>query len=209
VRAAPSLFVCLLLVSPVAAQRLRLDLRVAVLSSSTLVEDLLATPSLKARLGAGLGNAPGARAALAPELSLGGSVPLNAKVRLSALAGWQPTRLRAEDSSGARDVQDLSLLHALLELEFALSAPVFLSGGVGMLGYRSEQEGLFAEGADLAPLLRLGFGARWALAGQSVAVRAIGDMHRFGTPLLRSAGGSGGGVFRYGVQVGVVPGGGR
>jgi hypothetical protein len=47
------------------------------------------------------------------------------------------------------------------------------------------------------------------LAGQAVTLRAIGDMHRFGTPLIRFAGGSSGGVLRYGIQIGVVPGGAR
>jgi hypothetical protein len=205
--AAPSFLLSLLLVAPLAGQRPRLDVRVALLASSTLVEDLLATPSLKARIPR-LGESPSARAAVAPELSLGATVPLNPRARLIGMLGWQPTTLRAQDAGGARDVQALSLLHALLEAEFSLSAPFFLSAGVGMLGYRSEGQGLFAEGSDLAPLLRVGAGGRWALAGQSVTLRAVGDVHRFGAPLLRSAGGSGGSVLRYGVQVGVVPGGG-
>jgi hypothetical protein len=195
--------------APAAAQRPQPELRVAVLSSSTLVEDLLAVPALKARF-PDLGTSPTARAAISPEFSVGVSVPLKGSVRLAGLVGWQPTTLRAKDIGGERDVQDLSVLHALLEAQFSVRAtPVFISSGVGMLAYRGGDEGLFADGADLAPLLRLGVGARWAVAGQQVTVRALGDMHRFGTPLIRTAGGSSGGVLRYGIQLGVVPGGAR
>jgi hypothetical protein len=207
--AAPSFLLSLLLVTPLAGQQLRPELRVAVLSSSTLLVDLLATPALRARLGPGLGASPSAVVALAPEFSVGAGVPLNQRVRLAGLVGWQPTRIEAEDGSGTRDVHGVSVIHALLEAEFALSGPAFLSSGVGALGYRGGYHGLFAEGSDITPLLRLGAGARWAVAGQAVTFRALGDVHRFATPLLRSAGGSGGGVLRYGLQLGVVPGGAR
>ena len=206
--AAPSFMLPLLLALPLAAQQPRLDVRAGVLGSSTLVEDVLATPALKVRF-SGLGGSPSARAAPSPEFSVGASLPLRSRARLTALLGWQPTTLRAEDAAGTRDVQDLSLLSGMLEVELAGRGPLVIAGGVGVLGYRSDGEGLFAEGSDLAPLLRVGVGGRWAVAGQSVLVRAVGDVHRFGTPLLRSAGGSGGGVFRYGLQIGVVPGGGR
>jgi len=199
----------LLLVLPVSGQRPRLDLRAGVLVSSTLVEDVLATPALKARFGSRLGMSPKARATTGPEFSVGASVALRPRVRLVGLVGWQPTTLRATDAAGTRSVQDLSLLSGLLELEFATRGPVVIGGGVGALGYRSDGQGLFAEGSDLAPLLRLGAGLRLPVAGQSVLVRAVGDMHWFGTPLLRSAGGSGGVVRRFGIQLGVVPGGGR
>lgn len=192
--------------SPLSAQRPQPELRVAVLSSSTLIEDLLAVPALKTRFPR-LGAAPTARAAISPEFSVGASVPLKQSVRLAGLVGWQPTTLRAEDVGGEREVQDLSVLHALLEVQFSIrGAPIFISSGVGMLAYRGGGEGLFADGADLAPLVRLGVGGQWAVAGQQVTVRALGDVHRFGTPLIRAAGGSSGGVLRYGIQVGVLPG---
>jgi len=199
----------LLLVVPVAGQRPRLDVRAAVLTSSTLVEDLLATPALKTRLGSGLGSGPRAHAALGPELSAGVLLPLRPGISLSGLLGWQLTKLQAEDDSGTREVQDLSVLHGLLAVDYSLRGPLVVSAGFGMLGYRSEAEGLFASGADLAPLVRIGAGGSWPVAGQSLTVRAIADVHRFGTPLLRSAGGAGGGVLRYGLQVGIVPGGAR
>lgn len=206
--AASSFFISLLLVTPAAAQRPRPDLRIAVLSSSTLVEDLLATPALKARF-SGLGSSPRARAALSPELELGVMLPLRPGIGLSGMLGWQPTTLQAEDDSGTRDVQSMSLLHALLGLDFVVRGPLTVSAGVGMIRYRSAAEGLFADGEDVLPLVRLGAGGRRVVAGQMVTLRAIADVHRFGSPLLRSAGGSGGGVFRYGLQIGLVPGGGR
>jgi len=207
--AAPSFFLSLLLVWPAAAQRPRLEVRAAVLASSTLVEDVLATPALKARLGPGLGESLRARAAAGPELSAGAMVPLRPGVSLSGLVGWQQATLRAEDAGGTRDLQELALVHALLSAEFALRGALVAGAGVGMLGYRSDPVGLFTDGVDLSPLVRVSGGGRWVVRGHAISVRALADVHRFGSPLLRIAGGSGGAVLRYGVQVGVVPGGGR
>ncbi|NJD09629.1 MAG: hypothetical protein FIB01_04000 [Gemmatimonadetes bacterium] len=206
--AASSFCLSLLLVLPAAAQQPRLDLRAGLLASSTLVEDLLATPALKARF-PGLGSAPRARAALAPELEAGATLPLGPRVALDGLLGWQPATLQATDDAGTRDVQRMTVLHALLGLEFAARGPLVVGGGVGMIRYRSAARGLFADGADLAPLVRLAAGGRWPWSGHALTVRALADVHRFGSPLLRAAGGSGGGVFRYGLQLGVVPGGAR
>jgi hypothetical protein len=136
-------------------------------------------------------------------------VPLRERVVLHGVVGWQPSRVEIEDAGGTRDGQDLTVLHALLEAEFRVRGRVLVSGGAGALRYGSEELGLFAEGADISPLVRLGAGGDWNLGQQLVSVRALADLHQFGNPVLRSAGGSRGGVLRFGVQVGVVPGGAR
>jgi len=197
------------LASPIAAQRPQLEVRAGVVSAGTLVEDVLATSALRTRLGTGLGEAPVARSAAGPELEIGARVALRGRAALSGLLGWQFTTLQVEDAGGQRDAQDLSVLHGILEAEFQVRGPVVVSGAAGALAYLSEERGLFADGADVSPLLRFGVGGRWALGRQLLTVRALADAHQFGNAVLRAENGSRGGVLRYGLQLAVVPGGAR
>lgn len=213
VTAAPLFYMALMFAPTLQAQvtggPVRPEVRIGWLTSGTLVEDQLATPALRQAQGPRLGPSPTAWAAPGPELSLGVAIPLRPTVLLSGLAAWQPTKLRVQDVGGERDVQDLSTVAAVLEATFTLRRHLLLSGAAGVLGYRGEAAGLFADGADVSPLLRGGAGGRISWRGHLVSVRAVADLHHFSTPGIRLSGGSSGLVPRYGIQLGVVPGGAR
>lgn len=209
VTAASSFWVPLLFAGQLAGQSLRPELRLGWLASTTLVEDLLASPALRQQYSGVVAGSPRAWAAAAPVVSAGARVAVKPRVAVSGLVGWQPTQLRVEDAGGTRDVESISILHGLLEATYTPRSPVLLSAGFGVLGYRAEDRGLFSGGTELSPLVRAGAGAAVPVGAHLATLRAVGEFHRFSTPAIRTAGGQTAGVGRFGVEASFTWGGAR
>jgi hypothetical protein len=194
---------------PAVAQPMRVTVRVGAAASSDLVENDVATPGLRQRLGSGVDGTVRAWAAPGPLVEAGVELRLRPRVRLSGLASWQGSSLQVEDGAGTREVQDLAVLAGLLEAGFLLRGPLEVTAAAGALGYAADETGIFEEGADIAPLGRAGASA--ALPWRSHAVRVGGfvEAHPFGTAAIRRLGGENGMVMRYGVQAALVWGGAR
>ncbi|HSJ14207.1 MAG TPA: hypothetical protein VK939_07320 [Longimicrobiales bacterium] len=183
--------------------------RVGAAGSSALVEDAMATPGLRQRLGTALDGSVRAWAAPGPLVEAGLEVRVRPRVRLSGLVSWQGSSLQVEDGAGTRRVQDLSLLGGLLEMGFDVRGPWELTAGAGALTYRAGEEGIFADGADIAPLARGGAAAHLSWRGHALRLGGFAEGHPFGTSVIRQLGGSNGLVLRYGLQLGLIWGGGR
>jgi len=75
-----------------------------------------------------------------------------------------------------------------------------VTGGFGMMHFSGSDEGPFANGADIAPLLEGSVGAGMTRGGHLVRIRALTQLHRFSTDALQGARLSGGTAIRYGVE---------
>jgi hypothetical protein len=206
--AAPLFFV-LLTAGSVFGQPVRATVRLGAAASSTLVEDAMATPGLRQRLGTALDGSVRAWAAPGPLVEAGVELGLKPGVRLGGLVSWQGSSLQVEDGAGTRRVQDLSLLGGLLEVGYQVRQPLELVAGAGVLGYRSEDRGIFEDGADVAPFARAGALASLPWRGHALRLGGFLEGHPFGTSAIRRLGGENGLVLRYGVQASLAWGGAR
>lgn len=189
-----------------AAAQWEFDVRAGVAGSSVLLEDLVATPRVAETLGARFEGGVRARPAPGPAVTFAARTGLNRRFSAELSAGWTATSLQAEDATGTRDLQDIGVGHATLGIRTALGGRVSGSAGFGAIRYFAEEEGVFAEGSDLSPLLEAGAAvALW----RGLSVRAAGQAHRFNSPVIRVLGGKQGSVFRWMVQAGWTFGGAR
>ena len=204
--AASSFFILLLAPPPAAVAQWQVEVRAGVAGSSTLLEDLVATPRVAETLGDRFEGAVRARPAPGPMFTVAAATILNPRFAAELTVGWTATRLRATDATGTRELQDLGAGHATLGVRTALTPRVSGSVGFGALRYFAEEEGLFADGSDLAPLVEVGAAANvW----RRLSLRAGGQMHRFSSPVIRVLSGQEGTVFRWSVQAGWAFGGSR
>ena len=194
--AVPFFFVCMLFPPGAAAQRVDLYGRVGAAGSSPVVRDQVATAQVSQVLGAAVDDEVRAVPAPGPELALGVRAAFWPQVSLGLDASWSPTELEAQDDAGTRPIQDLTILQATVSASWAMRPAVELGGGAGLMWYRSEGEGLFAEGSNASPVVEVS--AAWVpgLWRRRVALVGKAQTHRFSTPALRAAGGQDGSVTR-------------
>ena len=195
-----------LAVPSAAAAQWEFDVRAGIAGSSVLLEDLVATPRVAEALGARFEGAVRARPAAGPAVTFAARTGLNRRFSAELSAGWTATSLQAEDATGTRDLQDIGVGHATLGIRTALGGRVSGNAGFGAIRYFADEEGVFAEGSDLSPLLEAGVAvAVW----RGLSVRASGQAHRFNSHVIRVLGGKEGSVFRWSVQAGWTFGGAR
>jgi hypothetical protein len=187
-----------------AGQKPAFELRAGVITSSALAQDEVANPSLIALLGDSFDGPVRAEAATAPIVQFSVLLPLRQRTTLDIAAGWTFSRIDAVDAAGRRDVQRFGAGQLTLGIRYAFAAPADAGCGFGMLRYFADG-GLFEGGTQIAPLVECGAGVRFGGA-RGFVLRAIGQAHRFRTPVLRDAGAQTGSVLRMSVQAGIATG---
>jgi hypothetical protein len=195
----------LLVGTPAAAQLQNVWLRAGVVRSTRLVEDEIASGTLRTQLGPGFTGA----ARVTPTVGIAGAavyeMPLRAGVALEAVLGFSHAQLNATDAEGSRNLHSLNALHGTLGFRSDVTRAVHLSAGLGALRYFTARRGIFAAGSELSPLAEAGAGAQGRIGGKHVQLRALIQAHRFGTPALRRVDAQSGGVLRFSVQAGFAP----
>jgi hypothetical protein len=194
--AAPFFFLCLM-VADASAQRLSVHGRAGLTASTSILTDQVATPAMAQLLGARVDEE--VRVVPAPGLTVGGGVRTAfwPRVGLTADVDYTVTELQAEDGSGTRGIQDLGMLQGLVGVNWSVRPSVELGGAAGLLWYRTEERGLFAEGSDTSPVAEARLAWTPSLLDGRVAVTGAVQTHRFGTPVIRAEGGQDGIVIRY------------
>jgi hypothetical protein len=200
---ASSFFICLLFFLPSAGPasgQVRFQLSAGFGGSGIIVRDAIATPVLRAMLGQGVDEQVEARFTPAPGFGAGVEVPLRPGTAVVVTGSWSSMKIRAQDGSGTRDIQDVTMLQGIFGMRRRLGRIVEAGGGVGVVFFSGEDRALLAGGASAAPLLEAGAGGGWNAGAHRVHVRALGQLHRFGTGAITAAGGRSGNVMRYGVE---------
>ncbi|MBR9990207.1 MAG: hypothetical protein KFH98_10645 [Gemmatimonadetes bacterium] len=178
------------------AQRVDLYARAGAAGSSALVTDLVATAQVAQALGAPVDTEVRAVPAVGPLLAAGVRAGFWPTATLGLDLSWSPTELRAEDSAGTRPIQDLNVLQTMIQAAWAVRPAVELGAGVGLIWYRSDGAGLFADGSDAAAVLEVSGAWTPGLWQNRLALVGAAQTHRFSTPVLRAAGGRDGSVTR-------------
>lgn len=176
--------------------QVRLEAKFGYAVSGPVVKDQVATPILRARLGRGVDESVTASFTPAPQIGLGLQIPVHRALDAVITGSWSPTRLRVTDGSGSRDVQSVSVLEGVLGLRRTIRNSIEAGGGFGAARFTSDDRALFRGGAAIAPLVEGAIGTGWNTGVHRVHVRAIGQMHRFGTRAILDEGGHSGNVFR-------------
>jgi hypothetical protein len=197
--AAPFFCIYLMFASPAAGQRVDLYGRVGMAGSTALVTDLVADASIPNAIGAPVDE--DVRAVPAPGLTLAAGVRVAfwPRATLGLDAALTSTELEARDGSGTRPIQDLTVLHTIVNVNWAVRPTVELGAGAGFIWYRAEEKGLFAAGTDASPVIEVSAGWTPAYWNGRLAVIAAAQSHRFGTPVLNQSGGQDGSVNRVSV----------
>ena len=196
--AAPFFFVPLLFGATVLeGQAVEVYVRGGLSGSTALVRDAVATAQVGELLGSEVDDE--VRAVPRPGPVLGGGVRVEfwPRVALVADAEWARNELEAEDGAGTRPVQDLDVIQVQVGAQWAVRPAVELGAGAGLQWYRTEETGLFAQGSDTSPLVVVTAGWTPSIWDGRLAVIAAAQTHRFGTPVLRTAGGQDGMVTRF------------
>lgn len=192
------------------AQVLSFELRGGIAYSTALVDDRVASGELLDSLLGRTANPERAvgpvtlRPAAAPVVVLAAVAPVSADLSVEAEAGWTFARLRAEDGMRNWDVHDLGIGHAVLGLRVRARETSYVRGGLGLIRYSAESEGVFGDGADHSAVAQLGVGISRGFDRFRVSVDLSGQGHRFGTAPFREIGGQDGTVYRGMLQVGVA-----
>ncbi|HUH12960.1 MAG TPA: hypothetical protein VMK65_07605 [Longimicrobiales bacterium] len=205
------------LAAPAAGQQaesgLEIELRGGLVISTALVEDELASPGLLRFLLGGTampdrGAGPVRLAAApAPMLALAARSPLAPGVWAEVEGGWSFARLEADDGVATWEMDRLGILHVALGARYFPQEVYYLRGGVGLIRYDADGQGLFREGSELTPHLQAGLGTTRGFDRFRISVDLSGQAHRFGTVAMREMGGQDGTVYRGMLQVGVAFGG--
>ena len=194
--AVPFLFMYLLSASPAAAQRVDIYARAGAAGSSALLTDRIGDATIPNVLGVPVQEEVRAVPAVGPLLAAGARVAFWPRATLGVEGSWTPTELEAKDDAGTRPIQDLTVVQGMVIASWAVRRAVELGAGAGAIWYRSEGEGLFAEGSDASPVLELSAAWTPSVWDGRLALVAAAQTHRFGTPSLRAAGGQDGSVTR-------------
>jgi hypothetical protein len=178
-------------------RRLTVRARIGYVASTALVRDEIAVTAPER---------PDARIqpveavpAPGPLLALVVEAPFAGSSRLEAAAGWTFADLRAREyGPSGRIIQELGIVHGILSLRHDLRR-VHGRAGVGVIHYRTERTGIFADGAATHGVVEAAFGAGRAVGPVMVDLELFGQAHSFGTPQIRREGGLDGAVQRAGL----------
>ncbi len=173
------LVVCLFTCPPTLAAQLSLHASLGARYSSTLVHDSIVT-SLDVR------------PAVGPALAVSADLPLSGPWQLELLADLGTSPLQRHDADGSTaEITRLWTLGLAVGLRRQLHPWLDGRFAIGALSYLPAQSvGLFSNGSGgVIPYGSLAFDAAPAvLARHRLALELAGDLHKFLTPALRSAG---------------------
>jgi hypothetical protein len=129
---------------------------------------------------------------IAPSVSLGASLPLDARDRLGIRFGWARSDLVRTEQDETTAILPLTVWSGSVVLERLLSRQVAGEARLGGLKYAPGGDAngtIFQDDAPFAPLLGLGVRAWQPIGGRVViGLQLAYDFHRFETQALKSGG---------------------
>jgi hypothetical protein len=181
----------------------RLEARLGVQVSSTLVDDLGATGALTRGISAVYSSPVTLRLSPAPVVSVGLVHDIAQRAALELMGSVAVSKLNAATRDLEWHAQDVSMATLSTGVRFHYRPRLDLHGGLGLTRFFTESSGIFSEGSSTLPLLELGVSSRLPVGALPVRASARVQAHTFGTPALRRDGATDGRVVRLLVQVGL------
>jgi hypothetical protein len=183
-----------------AAAQVQIRGHVGLAMSSALVRDNVASPSVR-RIVPGVEEEVLLLVAPGPALGVGVRTPLRPRLVLDADVDVALSELRVSGGAGERGLQSVAVVEVGAAISRAVRPRIEVGGGAGLTAYLTAREGLFRDGSRIAPLLSARLSWTPAIADDRIALVARGQVHRFGTPAIREAGGTDGTVGRAAIQM--------
>jgi hypothetical protein len=168
--------------------------------SSVLARDNVASPAVR-QIVRGVEEEVLLLVAPAPALGVGVRTSLRPRLVLDADVDVAVSELRVSGSEGERGLQSIAVVEVGAAVSRLVRPRVEVGGGAGVTAYVTAREGLFRDGSRIAPLLSARLSWTPPVAGDRIALVARGQVHRFGTPAIREAGGTDGTVRRAAIQM--------
>jgi hypothetical protein len=168
--------------------------------SSALVRDNVASPSLR-RIVPGVEEEVLLLVAPAPAVGVGLRTSLRPRLLLDADVDVAVSEVRVSGGEGERGLQSVAVVEVGAAVSRVVRPRIEVGGGAGVTAYVTAREGLFRDGSRIAPLVSARLSWTPPIAGDRIALVARGQVHRFGTPAIREAGGSDGMVSRAAIQL--------
>jgi hypothetical protein len=177
------------------SRKISFQVRVGAMAFSPLVEDAVRSRAVRDSIDAEQSDRITVRQQIAPAIALAALLPLRDRTALEVTAGFATSALRGEDDFETWDVATVSLVNALIGISFAYRPSIIAHGGVGFTQLFGGDEGMFAKGNSIKPLIEAGLSADMPFyRGLQLDVR--GQTHRFATASLRDEDAEEGSVFR-------------
>jgi hypothetical protein len=183
-----------------AAAQVQIRGHVGAAMSSALVRDNVASPSLR-RIVPCVEEEVLLLVAAAPVLGVGLRTPLRSRLLLDADVDVAVSELRVSGGEGERGLQRVAVVEFGAAVSRVMRPRIEVGGGAGVTAYVTAREGLFRDGSRIAPLVSARLSWTPPVAGDRIALVARWQVHRFGTPAIREAGGTDGPVSRAAIQM--------
>lgn len=192
----------LLAMSASGASAQRLEARLGILVSTTLVRDEGSSGALQRALTLNSTSPTELRLAPAPAASVLLVHSLTARAALEGHGMLAISRLEARNRQAEWNAQDVSVASWGLGLRYQYLRFLSLNGGIGVTHFFTDSRGIFSDGSSIMPLLEAGAVTRLPAATLPVHLSVRLQSHTFGTPALRREGSNDGKPVRLLVQLG-------
>ena len=186
---------------PAAAHAQRIEARLGLFGSTTLVRDEGTSTALQRVLGTET-RVTSMKLRVAPMASVLFTNALSERAVLEAGLSAGLTQLRASSGEQEWDAQSATVAGLGVGLRYRYWPRVWLTGGVGVTRFFSDSRGIFSEGSSINPLIEGGAFIELPLSFP-LHVAARVQTHTFGTPALRREGANDGRPLRFVAQLGI------
>lgn len=180
-----------------------LDVRVGAMFSTPLAHDEGAWPRPGQPVPA---EEAYVRAAPGPLAAMALWAELAPALELEMSAGWTFSQVLVHEDGGRRSVGPLGIGHAVVAIRHDIQ-DFRVRGGVGAVTYVADAGIFRGSGRQFWPVAEGGVGGTLRIGHVRVGLELMAQVHSFGTPALREAGGLDGTIVRYGVHGGFLLGG--
>ncbi|HEX6067028.1 MAG TPA: hypothetical protein VFZ04_22485, partial [Longimicrobiales bacterium] len=171
------------------------QIRVGAAAFSPLVDDKVRSRAVADSIDADASETVTVRQQIGPAVAVAALLPLRGRTELEFSAGFATSSAQGEDDFETWDVATVSLANVLLGISYAYRPNIIAHGGVGFTKLFGSDEGMFAEGNAIKPLLEAGASVIMPF-NSAIQLDARLQTHRFATQSLRDEDAEEGSVFR-------------
>jgi hypothetical protein len=171
------------------------QVRVGAAAFSPLVDDKVRSRAVADSIDVDASETVSVRQQIAPAITIAGLLPLRARTELEVSAGFAMSSAKGEDDFESWDVATVSVANVLLGFSYAYRPNIIAHGGAGFTRLFGGEDGMFAEGNSIKPLLEAGASVVMPF-NSAVQIDARVQTHRFATQSLRNEDAEEGSVFR-------------
>ena len=186
-------------------RKIGLQVRVGAMAFSPLVEDAVRSRAVADSIQADIATSITARQGIAPAIALAALVPLRGRTDLEVTVGFATSKLTGKDDFESWDVATVGVANALFGIAFAYRPSLLVHGGVGITKLFASEEGMFAKGNGIRPLVEAGLSYGFS-SYPAFRIDARAQTHTYATTSLRDEDAAEGSVFRILVSGSYTPG---